>query len=155
MLVRLWKLDFAAARMKEDEMAEKHGVRITRLLSPNFKKAEEFVRAEFGDGWASEMTASFYSDPVSCHIAVKDRQIVGFACYNATGKGFFGPTGVKESLRGQGVGTALLFRSLASLWEEGYAYAVIGSAGPKDYYAKTVGATLIEDSEPGIYSRMV
>ena len=39
MLVRLWKLDYAAARRREDEMTEKYGVRVTRLLSPNFKKA--------------------------------------------------------------------------------------------------------------------
>jgi hypothetical protein len=32
-----------------------------------------------------------------------------------------------------------------------YAYAIIGGVGPEAYYAKTVGATLIEGSSPGIY----
>jgi hypothetical protein len=34
---------------------------------------------------------------------------------------------------------------------EGYAYAVIGWAGPQEFYARLVGATVIEGSEPGIY----
>ena len=33
----------------------------------------------------------------------------------------------------------------------GYAYAIIGSAGPEDYYAKVCGAIAIPDSKPGIY----
>ena len=35
--------------------------------------------------------------------------------------------------------------------DDGYAYAIIGGVGPAEYYAKTVGATLIEGSSPGIY----
>ncbi len=34
---------------------------------------------------------------------------------------------------------------------KGYAYAVIGWAGPTEFYEKTVGATIIEGSEPGIF----
>jgi hypothetical protein len=37
----------------------------------------------------------------------------------------------------------------------GYGYAVIGSAGPMEYYSKIVGATVIEDSTPGIYKGML
>jgi hypothetical protein len=33
----------------------------------------------------------------------------------------------------------------------GYAYAIVGGTGPADYYAKTIGATKIEGSTPGIY----
>ena len=33
----------------------------------------------------------------------------------------------------------------------GYAYGIIFAAGPVDFYAKTVGATVIPDSEPGIF----
>jgi hypothetical protein len=34
---------------------------------------------------------------------------------------------------------------------ETYAYAIIGWAGPVEWYARTVGATVIPDSEPGIF----
>jgi hypothetical protein len=35
--------------------------------------------------------------------------------------------------------------------DRGYAYAIVGGAGPADYYRRTVGATPIERSTPGIY----
>jgi len=34
---------------------------------------------------------------------------------------------------------------------QGYAYAIIGGVGPQDFYAKTVGAVLIDGSSPGVY----
>lgn len=154
MLVRLWKLDYNGFRKKEEAITGITGIRFVRVLSPNFKKVEKFISKEFGEGWASETTAAFYRDPVSCFVAVDtENELLGFACYNATGKGFFGPTGVKKAVRGQGIGSVLLWRCLEALWEQDYAYAIIGGAGPVDYYAKAVGATVIEDSSPGIYSR--
>ena len=40
---------------------------------------------------------------------------------------------------------------LHSLKELGYGYAIIGGAGPVDFYAKAAGATVIEGSSPGVY----
>jgi hypothetical protein len=34
----------------------------------------------------------------------------------------------------------------------GYAYAIIGGAGPTEFYAKECGATIIPNSVPGIYT---
>jgi hypothetical protein len=34
---------------------------------------------------------------------------------------------------------------------QGYAYAIIGGAGPTGFYVKTVGAMPIDGSTPGIY----
>ena len=53
---------------------------------------------------------------------------------------------------GKGVGRALLLASLWALRELGYVYAIIGAAGPVRFYQKTVGAIIIPDSEPGIYT---
>jgi len=77
--------------------------------------------------------------------------VIGFAGYECTRKAFFGPTGVTKKERGRGIGTALLIASLWGLRELGYVYAIIGSAGPADFYQRTVGATVIPDSDPGIY----
>jgi len=154
MLVRLWKLDYAALRQKTAEIERTGGVRIVRPLSPDFVRVRAFIQKEFGDGWASEAEASLYHDPVGCFIAVDAKnQLIGFACCNATCKGFFGPTGVVKKRRGEGIGSALLWRCMEALWEQDSAYAVIGGAGPVEYYSKSVGATVIEDSSPGIYSR--
>jgi predicted N-acetyltransferase YhbS len=55
------------------------------------------------------------------------------------------------SHRGQGIGTALLLRSLRSMSEAGYAHAVIGNSGADDFYTRTVGTIPIEGSTPGPY----
>ena len=78
--------------------------------------------------------------------------MVGFAGYECTRRGFFGPTGVIPAAQGKGIGKALLLASLTALREMGYVYAIIGAAGPVDFYQKAVGAIVIPDSEPGIYT---
>jgi hypothetical protein len=37
----------------------------------------------------------------------------------------------------------------------GYAYAIIGDAGPVEYYKKVVGAIEIPDSSPGVYKDLL
>ncbi len=67
----------------------------------------------------------------------------------------FGPTGVAESARGHGVGAALLLLALQAMREQGYAYAVIGAAGPIEFYQRTVGGIVIPGSWPGLYEGML
>ena len=88
-------------------------------------------------------------------VAVRNGKPIGYACFDATAKGFFGPTGVLEEYRGKGIGKALLVRTLQAMYEAGYAYAVIGSVGPKGFYIKNCGAVEILDSSPGIYANMI
>jgi GNAT superfamily N-acetyltransferase len=77
--------------------------------------------------------------------------LVGFACYEATCRNFFGPELVHPALRGRGIGKALVLAALHAMRAEGYGYAIIGWASSADFYRKAVGATVIEGSEPGIY----
>jgi GNAT superfamily N-acetyltransferase len=111
----------------------------------------EWVESTFGSTWALECETAFAANPPSCYLAVDKDTLIGFACYDCTRKNFFGPTGVAEAARGKGVGLSLLLACLHAMRDDGYAYAIIGGVGPAEYYAKTVGATLIEDSSPGIY----
>lgn len=111
-----------------------------------------FIQRNFSTTWADEASVGFANKPVSVFIAAIDQKLVGFAAYECTRRGFFGPTGVVDSVRGLGIGKALLLSSLAALRELGYVYAIIGAAGPVRFYQKTVGAIVIPDSEPGIYS---
>ena len=84
-------------------------------------------------------------------IATRDGCVIGFAAYECTRRGFFGPTGVSEAERGIGIGKLLLLASLWGMRELGYVYAVIGGVGPAEFYQKAVGAIVIPDSDPGIY----
>ena len=111
----------------------------------------DFVRDNFSPKWADEISVGFANKPVSVFIAAIDHKLVGFAAYECTRRGFFGPTGVLESARGRGIGKALLLHSLDGLLQLGYVYAIIGGVGPVRFYQKTVGAIVIPDSEPGIY----
>jgi hypothetical protein len=38
---------------------------------------------------------------------------------------------------------------------KGYGYAIVGHAGPTEFYRKTVGAIDIADSTPGVYKGML
>jgi GNAT superfamily N-acetyltransferase len=132
------------------------GIEIRRALPVDKHLIVSYIKDVFSDGWASECDVSFSNKPVSCFVAVKEKKIIGFACYNATCIGFFGPTGVSPDFRSKGVGKALLFKALLSMWEEGFAYAIIGWVDDAlEFYKKTVNAVAIEDSAPGIYKRMV
>ena len=111
----------------------------------------QFIETNFSVAWADEISVGFANKPVSVVIATRAGRVIGFAGYECTRKAFFGPTGVSESERGSGIGTALLIASLWGLRELGYVYAVIGSAGPTDFYQRAVGAIVIPDSDPGIY----
>jgi GNAT superfamily N-acetyltransferase len=127
------------------------GVVVRRLLPPERHTLVAWVTEHFNRGWASECERAINNWPVSCFVAIENGFIVGFSCYDATCKGFFGPTGVAETERGRGVGKALLWAALHAMWEVGYGYAIIGGVGPAEFYAKAVGAVLIEGSSPGIY----
>jgi GNAT superfamily N-acetyltransferase len=93
--------------------------------------------------------------PISCFIAVRDQQILGFACYDATAPNFFGPEAVVPEERGRGLGRALLLAALHAQREQGYAYAIIGGVGPAAFYARSVAAVPIEGSTPGIYAGLL
>jgi GNAT superfamily N-acetyltransferase len=94
---------------------------------------------------------AFSHQPISCFLATQQGRIIGFACYESTWKNFFGPMGVAEHARRQGIGTALLLACLHAMAAQGYAYAIIGNAADLAFYTQTVGAIAVEGSEPGIY----
>ncbi len=137
---------------------EPDGVSIKEAYPGDAELSMDFVRAQFSSTWWYEAQYALMQDPVKCFIAVTDEKVVGFACYDASSKGFFGPIGVDESLRGQGIGEALLLRTLHAMHAFGYGYAIIGwvgSAAP--FYNRIVGAEWIKDAEPenSVYKRMV
>jgi len=110
-----------------------------------------WVGENFSKKWASEVEVALTRQPVSCFIATREKQILGFSCYETTCRAFFGPTGVIESERGGGLGKALLFKALEGLRELGYGYGFIGGVGPREFYAKNAGAVEVPGSDPGIY----
>ncbi len=148
MLVNLLKLPPLEPVLTELSAA---GVVVRRAQVFEITKVRAFVEGNFSAAWADEISVGYANKPVSVLIATRERAVVGFAAYECTRRAFFGPTGVRPDERGRGLGTALLLACLWGLREMGYVYGIIGSAGPTEFYARTVSATEIPDSEPGIY----
>lgn len=149
MLVNLLNLPSLGSVLIE---AEREGIVVRRAQVFETTRIRSFVEEHFQTSWADEIAVGYSNKPVSVFIATRERRVVGFAAYECTRKAFFGPMGVRESERGRGVGRALLIACMHGLLEMGYVYGIIGGAGPIEFYERTIGATVIENSEPGIYA---
>jgi GNAT superfamily N-acetyltransferase len=130
-------------------------VNIRRAQAFEITPVREFIEQNFSVAWADEISVGFANKPVTVVIATRQGRVIGFAGYECTRKAFFGPTGVAEAERGSGIGTALLIASLWGLRELGYVYGIIGGAGPVEFYERAVGAIVIPESAPGIYTDLL
>ena len=144
--------DLLVNLLKIPALEDTQGFVIRRAQPFELTPVRHFVETNFSLSWADETSVGFARQPVSVFIATVDRELAGFAAYECTRRGYFGPTGVVEAARGKGIGKALVLASLWALREMGYVYAIIGAAGPVRFYQKAVGAIIIPDSEPGIYA---
>ncbi len=128
---------------------------VRRTIAPEKHIVTAWIGEHFERGWVSEAERCFANRPITCFVATRGQVLLGFACWDAPALGVWGPTGVAEAARGRGVGAALLLASLHAMREQGYAYAVIGAAGPIEFYQRFVGGIVIPDSWPGLYRGML
>lgn len=126
-------------------------IHVRRAMASEKKAVVAWVQQLFGDGWAAECEVTFARQPIACALAVSAGRPAGFACHDTTCRNFFGPIGIDPAFRHQGVGKALLLTTLDAMAQCGYAYAIIGGAGPMAFFEKCVGAFPIPGSTPGIY----
>ena len=96
MLVKLYALP-----PEQPDALREAGVELKRVMTPNYGKVFRFIEANFSEGWAYEACSAISRVPGGLYIAVRPRDdgkrsgdILGFAAYDATARGFFGPTGV-------------------------------------------------------------
>jgi predicted N-acetyltransferase YhbS len=149
MLARLYDLPDPSRYFRA---AAERGINVRRAEPWDRERLRAFAKENFGELWAVEADRCFNHTPITGFVATLDAAIAGFAVFECTRRGYFGPTGVREDLRGGGLGAALLFRCLEAMREMGYAYAIIGGVGPAAFYEKTCGAFVIPGSETGIYA---
>ena len=152
MLVKLYEIEDEWRFLAEQK---KLGITIRKPIGPEKQVIVNWVSDQFGAGWASEVDVAITNKPRTCFVAVIDAQMIGFACYDATALGFFGPIGVEKSYRNRGTGTALMKACLLEMKLRGYGYAVVGAVEATQYYEKTVGAWEIPHSSPGFYKTRV
>jgi GNAT superfamily N-acetyltransferase len=152
MLIKLYELEDHWQFLAKQQAL---GISLRKPIGPEKRSIIAWVADHFGAGWASETDVALSNKPGTSFVAVKDTKIIGFACYDATALGFFGPIGVAKSHRKKGTGTALMTACLLDMKLKGYGYAIVGAVKDANYYKNAVGAIEIPDSSPGIYHSQI
>jgi len=150
--------DMIVNLQKLPEICISETIKLKRVFPGDKEAVLNFIGEHFSKNWVYEAECAILQSPSKCFIATENGKILGFACYDATAKGFFGPTGVDPARRGEHIGQALLVRTLRAMAEYGYGYAIIGWVSEAEhFYRKTVGAEFIKGGEPenSVYSNLV
>lgn len=106
----------------------------------------QFILADFGDRWIEAVNNGFkLGQDIPIFISKLDEEVVGFACFDVVRnkKGLFGPMGTSNNCRKKGIGKKLLHVTLHNMKSAGYEYAIIGQAGPIEFYEENCDAKLI------------
>ena len=108
----------------------------------------DFVKTHFGAGWVESIDNGFTYEEIPIFLAFEGENIIGFASFDVTRnrKGIFGPMGTQKTIRSHKVGYTLLHLALNEMNDIGYEYAVLGEAGPLEFYEKACGAVVIPKS---------
>ena len=104
---------------------EAHGITVRPATSADIVPVLQFVRDHFHWDWHREATGVFQElfagmgDPrqVGLYVAEKDGQILGYAQHRGER---FGPFGVREDRRSQGIGRVLLAEMLLAMRSKNY-----------------------------------
>ena len=152
MLVKLYHLEDDWGFIADQKA---RGIIIRKPIGPEKHSFLNWISTHFSGGWAAEADVAFSNKPRSCFIAADASVMAGFACYDATALGYFGPVGVAAAYRGVGIGKTLLKACLLDMKLKGYGYAIIGDVKEPEFYQKTVEAIPIPDSTPGIYENPI
>ncbi|MHB1356062.1 MAG: GNAT family N-acetyltransferase [Anaerolineae bacterium] len=119
-----------------------NGIVVRRATVADITATAAFTLQTFSRGWQTEVeeTRRFLLPPLN--IAIFREQVVGFAAYDVTGYGRFGPTGTRPDMRQRGIGGVLLKMCLKQMVDRGDTKAEIAWAGPIAFYAKEAGARI-------------
>lgn len=151
LLVNLYdkKNDFPFLLKKlEETLPDLAGTEVSPAQKEEKDRTLGFVKAYYEENWVRECEEAFSNEEITCYLARRDGQIIGFACYDATAKGYFGPVGLLPEGKKKGVGRKLLYTVLQRMQEAGYGYAVIGWAKEAaGFYEKALRVWEIPDSE--------
>ena len=133
-------------------------IKIRRAFVGDKEEILGFVKKHFYQNWTYEVEHALMEPVPKCFLAIENGRILGFACFDSSARGFFGPIGVDPERRGKNIGKMLLIKTLESMREYGYAYGIIGWVyEAEQFYRKTVGAEFIKGGNPenSVYSNMI
>ena len=145
---RGYELDDDAVNMRVDlstadlEPREPNNVDLHRLTAAEWPKFLEWMELSWDDPWSEEVESVLQRQPVSCFVAKRAGEYIGFAAYDTNRRGWFGPMGSRPDARGTGIGGELLRLCLRDYVDQGREDCEIGWVGPLNFYENAVGATV-------------
>lgn len=107
MIVNLYRLPTLEDR--------KDTIQIKRAFVGDKEAILTFIKENFSNSWVYEAEHALLQEVPKCFIAVENKKVIGFACFDSSAKGFFGPIGVLSEYRGKRVGQSLLLKTLEDL----------------------------------------
>ena len=115
---------------------------VHRAMPADRNRVLRFIEKDFGAIWRFEAAHAFNVGEPTIFYAEENGEVIGFAAHdvNNRGLGWFGPTGVRSSLRGKGIGSRLLLASLADLRRLGHQRVVIPWTDAVEFYRRACGA---------------
>jgi N-acetylglutamate synthase-like GNAT family acetyltransferase len=119
---------------------------VRKVSTKDDERLLAFVEQTFSSGWSQTIKEGLSAENRTIYLAEsQDGNIIGFAGFDIYKgkKNYFGPMGVSTSNRTKGIGYALLHHCLRDMKEIGYEYAIIGGAGPIEFYEKACQAVVI------------
>ena len=113
--------------VEREERLRHEGIEVKVLTTEYLYPLMKFLKEYFqGDWYRHALELLLHNRKKQLFIAVKRREVVGY-CQFWDGEGYewympgshFGPLGVREDVRGKGIGTVLLHRCLEAMKENG------------------------------------
>src|ERR1043166_5005454 len=82
-LLELPPLETQIGRMRDADVI------VRRANAHEISRVRSFVESHWGAGWGGEISVGYANKPISVHIAIRNGDLVGFAAYECTRRGFF------------------------------------------------------------------
>ncbi len=130
----------------EASLKEK-GIRIKRVMPPDFTLVYDFIRDNFARSWADEALSAMMHG--ACYVAVRDKKILAFGCAGSIAPDYAGPGGTLPEVCGMGINAVIIQKSYRYLKEQGFQYAVSGSVSPEErrIVERIVDVVVVENSK--------
>jgi len=113
--------------LEVEEKLERENIKVMTLTTEYLYPLMKFLKNYFGGDWYTRAYGLIlHNRKDQVFIAVKESEVIGY-CQFWNGEGYewympgphFGPIGVREDMRGKGVGTLLLYKCLKAMKERG------------------------------------
>ena len=121
------------------QLLAKNSTYTTSNLTVADPELKTFISKYFSTSWALEVEFGLINIPAAHCTVLKNiaGDIVGFAAVHAVNRNWFGPMGIKDELRGRGLGKLILLHAMRQATENGINSLILSGVNDKaQFYRK-------------------